>query len=311
MKIVFFGSGEFAVPSLKALADSRHKVLAVVTRPDRKGGRHLTLIPTAIKRLANKLRLPLYQPQDMQDAEIRTQLTRLRPDLFIVAAFGQILPKNILEIPEVYAINLHASLLSKYRGAAPINRAIINAEKKTGVTIIKMNEYMDRGDIILQKEMEILDSDTALTLGKRLATEGAELIVEAIGLIEQAQVCFTPQKETEASYAPKLNKQDGLIDWKKTAVEISSHIRGVVPWPGGFTYFKGRVLKIWEVEILPGGAEEIGGKVVKLDKKTGVIEVSTKKDRLRIKSLQFEGRKRLTAREFLLGCNIVAGDVLG
>ncbi len=311
MKIVFFGSSEFAVPSLEALIKSPHKVLAVVTQPDRKSGRHLILTPTQIKTLADELNLPIYQPENMQSPELITQLEKLKPNLFIVVAFGQILPETILKIPKLYAINLHASLLPRYRGAAPVNWVIIKGEKKTGVTVIKMNKYMDRGDIILQKEIKILDSDTTLSLDKKLAREGAKLLLETVNLIEQNKASFTPQREEESTYAPKLNKKDGLIDWRKTALEINNHIRGVVPWPGAFTYFKGKLLKIWEVEILAGGPGEIGGNIVKVDRKVGIIEVMAKKDRLSLKSLQFEGKNRLTSRDFLLGCDIKVGDILG
>lgn len=313
MNIVFFGSSEFALPSLEALMDSKHKVSAVVTQPDRRRGRHLTLAPTPVKTKAKELNLAVYQPRDITALEMKVWLRSLKPDLFIVVAFGQILPEDILKIPKFYALNLHASLLPRYRGAAPVNWAIINGEKKTGVTIIKMNEYMDRGDIILQKEVEIENSDTALSLGRRLSGEGAELVIEAVDLIEQKKdsVCFVPQREEKATYAPKLDKKDGLIDWGKTALEIDRHIRGVNPSPGAFTYFKGKLLKIWKAEVLAGGGGESGGKIVKIDKKAGIMEIMTKKDRLSIKSLQFEGRKRLSAREFIIGCNIIAGDILG
>ncbi len=313
MKIVFFGSSEFAIPSLAALVGSQQEVLAVVTQPDRKSGRSLTLGPTPVKRKAEELGLTVYQPEDIEAPEARAELTRLGPDLFIVVAFGRILPGDILRIPKFYAVNLHASLLPKYRGAAPINWAIIKGEKRTGVTVIKMNEYMDRGDIILQKEIEISDRDTALSLGEKLSLLGAKLVMEVIHLIEQDKdrASFTLQKEEEATYAPKLDKTDGLIDWGKTALEIDRHIRGVIPAPGAFTYFKGRILKIWEAEALAGGGGKFGGKIIEIDRKRGIMEVMTAKDRLAVKSLQFEGRKLLSAKEFLLGCEIGVGDILG
>lgn len=313
MKIVFFGSSQFAVPSLEALIRGSQEVLAVVTQPDRKSGRHLTLGPTPVKSKAGELGLAVYQPKDIEAPQVRADLTRLGPDLFVVVAFGKILPGDILRIPKFYAINLHASLLPKYRGAAPINWAIIKGEKRTGVTVIRMNEYMDRGDIILQKVVEIGNRDTALSLGGRLSLLGAKLVMEVIHLIEQDKdrASVTPQREEEATYAPKLDKIDGLIDWRKTALEIDRHIRGVIPSPGAFTYFKGKILKIWEAEVLAGGGEKFGGKIVEIDRKRGIMEVMTAKDRLAVRSLQFEGKRLLSAKEFLLGCKIKAGDTLG
>ena len=231
-------------------------------------------------------------------------------DLFVVAAYGKILTKDILQIPSNYAINLHASLLPKYRGAAPINWAIIQGENESGVTVFKMNEYMDEGEIILQEKMPILSTETAISLGEKFSRIGAKTLVKAVDLIEQGAVSFTAQDKDKASLAPKLKKSDGLIDWKTKACEIHNRVRGLQPWPGAFTYLNNKLLKIWESRLVPGAGNGRPGEIVEVDNKKGIL-VQTGKDKLLITHLQLEGKGKMPTSEFILGHTIETGEKLG
>ncbi len=312
MKIVFFGTSEFAIPALKALLESPHKVLAVVTQPDRKRGRQLKLSPSPIKVLAMTHDIKVYQPQNASDAESVQYLKNLCADLFVVVSFGQILKKQVLSLPEVYSINLHGSLLPKYRGAAPTNWAIINGDSTTGVTTIKMNENMDEGDVILKKELKIDKDDTNITLSEELSELGADVLLEAIDLIANKKATFTKQDDSIATYAPKLKKKDGLIDWKEDAAKIRNKVRGYIPWPGAYTYFNGKILKVLETEVLSRDAGKFGktGEVVDIVKNKG-IAVRTGEGNLVIKYLQLEGKKILDTDSFLRGHRIVLGYIFG
>jgi methionyl-tRNA formyltransferase len=327
MKLIFFGSSEFAVPSLGRLWDSPHEVLAVVTQPDRERGRHLRVQPTPVKSFASKkgLRLfqpekvaclfqpekgaRLFQPEKISDPSVVKGLSALSADLFVVVAFGEILPRDILEIPRLYSINLHPSLLPKYRGAAPVNWAIINGETETGLTVIKMNEKMDAGDIILQKRVEIGKDDTSESLNNRLSELGGILLLDALRFIEEKRIKFKKQNEGGKSLAPRLKKEDGLIDWKKDAVEIYNRIRGTIPWPGAFTFLNGKSLRIWKSEAAPL-YEKIEPASV-LDTGRDVITIACGKGALLIKELQLEGKKRMDAASFLRGHKIEKGTFLG
>jgi len=247
MKIVFFGTAEFGINSLESLIKSGHRIQAVVTQPDRKRGRGQKLQPSPIKLLAGQYRLPLYQPS--RPADITSDLKRLEANLFVVVSYGCILPKQILEIPELGCINLHPSLLPKYRGAAPINWALISGEKRTGLTIIRMDEKMDSGEIILQETVEINPDDDAVSLSEKLSLGGGKLLLEAVQLIEEGKAKFLPQDKAEATYAPKLKKEDGLIDWGKSASVVHNQVRGTIPWPGTYTHIKGKTLKIWKTQV--------------------------------------------------------------
>ena len=309
MKIVFFGTSEFAVSSLKKLAETKHHLLLVVTQPDRKKGRHLHLNQSPVKIEAGKLEIPIYQPENASRPEPVGLLRKQRADLFVVVAFGQILGSQLLRLPLFYSINLHASLLPKYRGAAPASWAIIRGEKESGVSIIKLTEKMDAGDVILSKKSKISPDDTGLTLNKKLSGLGAELLLEAVDLIEKRKAKFARQDEKLLSYAPKLKKGDGLIDWKRPAVELHNLVRGLIPWPTAFTYWKGKLIKIYKTGIDKRDFEYSAGQIASLDE-AGII-VKTGKESLIIKELQLEGGKRLDPGAFLRGHKMKVGDRLG
>ncbi|MEE8359985.1 MAG: methionyl-tRNA formyltransferase [Candidatus Omnitrophota bacterium] len=308
MKIIFFGTSDFAVPSLERIMGSDHELSSVVTQPDRKKGRHLVLTPPPVKESVGKSSIPLHQPLDASSPETVTLLKKYGADLFVVVEFGQILKKNLLEVPNGSCVNLHASLLPKYRGASPINWALVNGEKVTGVTTMKMVEKMDAGDVILQREADIKPLDTGETLKERLAVLGAELLMETIDLIASGKAAYKKQDEKEATYAPKLKKEDGLIDWSKDAREIENRVRGFSPWPSAYTHWNGNLVKIWKAEskATPQSKPDIG-KILRLD--DGIV-VGTGKGELSVKTLQLEGGKRLDAASFLNGHKLRIGDKL-
>ena len=312
MNIIFFGTSEFAIPALRAISDSHHKILALVTQPDRKKGRDLKLSPPATKVLALTKDILVYQPADASSRDAASYLKNLNADLFVVVSFGQILKKDILEIPKLYAINLHGSLLPKYRGAAPTNWAVINGDRSSGVTIIKMNEKMDEGEILLKKEAGIGDDDTNITLSEKLSLLGADAIIEVLDLIEKNKnLNFTKQDAAAATYAPKLKKEDGLIDWKEPAVKIHNKVRGLLPWPAAYTRYENKVLKVLQTEIVqsaPNTKDAKPGEVVDIIKNKGLI-VRTGSGNIIIKYLQLEGKIVLDADSFLRGHKIPVGYV--
>ncbi len=306
MDIVFFGTSEFALPSLKALCDAGHNVLAVVTQPDRKMGRHLRLESTAIKKLSDELGFQVFQPEDVNLEKPLDFLKGLNADLFVVISYGQILSKEVLDLPKKFALNAHASILPKYRGAAPINRAIIRGEKISGVSIIKITEKLDAGPVILKKELEISNDDTSTALKEKLSHLAAGMLLEVIRSIEKNDYTLTPQDEAKVTFAPKLKKEEGRINWKNKAVEIYNLVRGTLPWPGAFTYYKERMLKIYKAGVcescgLPGEIREVS--------KEGII-VAAAEGGLIIKELQIEGKRRMNAGEFIAGHKIEAGEIL-
>jgi len=296
MKIVFFGSSEFAVPSLERLLESQHKISAVITQPDRKKGRCLKLSATPVKTLASERGVKIYQPESLEEASSLKRLKSFSADLFAVVAYGLILPKKILEIPKLYSVNLHASLLPKYRGAAPVSRAVMNGETETGLTVIRMNERMDAGDIILQRRVAIEKEDTSETLNGRLANLGAVLLADTVRFIEGDKVSFKKQDEKKATLAPRLKKEDGLIDWKKSAVEILDKIRGTVPWPGAYTYFKNKKVGIRKAALAYG--EGPPGEIFEAEKE---LIIGTKKGLLNVLEIQAEGKRAMPAADFLRG----------
>ena len=312
MKIIFFGTSKFAVSTLRELEESGYSVVAVVTQPDKKSGRSLKVSASPVKGEAKELRLPIYQPQDVAEKAFIGKLKSFGADFFVVVAFGTILPKDILDIPKMCSLNVHASLLPKYRGAAPINRAVVNGAKKTGVTIIRMNERMDAGDIILQKEIRIKPNDTSEKLDLELADIGAELLIKAIEAIKKGKARFTAQEEKAATFAPKLTKQDGKIDWSLDAEAIINRIRGLKPWPGAYTVFEGHALKIIAAEQID--SEDFScfspGEAIPADEKTGLI-IATGNGAILVLQLQLEGKKAMSAELFLRGHKIKAGTRLG
>jgi len=309
MKIIFFGTSKFAVASLKRLKETKHDVILVVTQPDREKGRNLEVSSPPIKDEARKLGLTLYQTDDLSKSSSIEMLKKKEADLFIVVAFGQILKKELLDLPKLYSINLHASLLPKYRGAAPINWAIINGDKSTGVSVIKINEKMDAGDIILEKKVEILPTDTSESLALRLSKIGSNVLIEAIYDIKKGDIKFTKQDEKLATSAPKLKKEDGLIDWKKPADQIHNLVKGLIPWPGAYTSWNGNLVKIWKTDLDVRDFEQKPGQLAEVTQESIVVKTGT--GNLVIKELQLEGKKRLDTASFLRGNKLIVGDKLG
>jgi methionyl-tRNA formyltransferase len=306
MRIIFMGTPEFAVPSLRALIESGEDVVAVVTQPDKPKGRGLEVAPPPTKILAEKNGIPVLQPTKIKTEEFFNELKRFNPDLICVAAYGKILPKNLLELPPYGCINVHASLLPKYRGAAPINWAIIRGEKVTGITTMKMDEGMDTGDMLLKEEVSIDDEDTGETLSEKLSEIGARLLIRTLNLLKEGKLNFIPQDHTQATYAPMLKKEDGNIDWKKSAEEIRNHIRGALPWPGAYTNLEGKLLKIYKARLAEGEGKP--GEVIK--SQPGFLRVATGKGALDILEIQIEGGKKLGTEAFLRGRRIKEGTIL-
>lgn len=309
MDIVFFGSDNFSVPALKALVASRHKVLCVVTQPDRKRGRGLHLEGTAVKQAALEAGLKVYQPDKVNSSETLNFLKSLSADLFVVIAYGQILSEKILALPRLFCLNVHASLLPKLRGAAPINWALINGEAKSGITVMKMVKAMDAGPAILKKEVFIDDKDNALILEEKLASLGKDGLLEALGRIEKNTYRLEVQDSGKATYAPKLRKEDGLIDWNKPATQISNLIRGFFSWPGAFTYYKGTLLKIYKAHVALRESEQgpkAPGEIVGVGKSG--IEVVCLEGYLVVEELQIAGKRKMTIEEFIAGHKISVGE---
>lgn len=310
MNIIFFGTSDFALPALEGLFLSRHKVPAVVTAADEKRGRGQKVGFSPVKAFAQKSGLPIFQPADLRDRNFLRVLKEQAADLFAVAAYGKILTKEVLQIPRLYAVNLHGSLLPQYRGAAPVNWAIIRGEKTSGITVFKMNEFMDKGEIILRQETEILPEDTSFILGERLASMGRETLLKSIDLIEQGKAALMEQDETKVSFAPKLQKEDGRIDWNAAAVDIHNRVRGLQPWPGVFTCWGNKLLKIWKSAVVNSGEDGEPGQIVDIEPRGGIL-VQTGRDKLLITELQLAGKKRMPAAEFVLGHRITRGVGLG
>ena len=310
MQLVFMGTAEFAVPTLEALVESEHNLSGVVTQPDRISGRGRKLTPPAVKKVALEHELSIYQPERVRDAAFIQILNQLNPEAIIIAAYGQILPKHVLDIPPYGCINIHPSLLPKYRGAAPIQRAIINGERTTGVTIMLMDEGEDTGDIILQKEVEIFNYDTAATLHDRLSQIAADLLLEVLTLAENGPLPHYPQDESEATYAPKLTKEDGLIDWNKSAVQIRNLVRGTLPWPGAYTYFgEGKLLKVLSSELTEiSMMEATPGTIYVTDEKE--IAVKTGEGAILLKTVQPANKQQMDTKGFINGYRIKTGDYL-
>ena len=309
MRIVFMGTPDFAVASLKALKEAGHEIAAVVTRPDRPRGRGKINTPSPVKETALALGIPVLQPLRIKDPEFIETLRAFAPEVVIVVAFGQILPPEILSLPPYGCINVHASLLPKYRGAAPIHRAVINGEKETGVTTMYMDEGMDTGDMILKESIPIHEEDTVGIVHDRLALVGSRLLVETLRLISLGQAPRIPQNG-EPSYAPPLKAEDEIICWDRPAREIYNLVRGMNPWPGARTTLQGKVLKLWRTSCVESGCP--GAKPGE-DAATGPegILVGTGRGMLRILELQLQGGRRMEAAAFLRGKPIPKGTVLG
>ena len=302
LRVVFMGSSPFSLPALKALAHSE-EVVTVVTQPDRPRGRGRKVSSLPVKEIAIEFGLSFLQPERVRDPEFITVLRKKRPELIVVAAFGQILPLAILGIPPLGCVNIHPSLLPKYRGAAPINWAIINGETRTGITTYLMDEGMDTGDILLTKEVEIGPDETAQGLGVRLATTGAELLLETLRRLKAGNVHPTPQDSEGVSFAPILKKEDGLIPWEKTAHQIRNQIRGMIPWPVAFTFLREKRLRIYRGMI--GNGKSSPGEIISLN---GGIEVACGERSLFIEELQLEGGVKMGWKEFVRGHRLTLGE---
>lgn len=305
------GTPEFAVPSLKFLIDSSHEVVGVVTQPDRPKGRNRKMAASPVKIIAQEAGIPIYHPEKINNIKMVNELRKLNPDVIIVVAYGQILSKDILSIPKNGCINVHASLLPKYRGAAPIQWAIIKGETETGITTMLMDEGMDTGDILVQTKVEISANDTAGTLHDKLAEVGAQTLKHTLELMGLKKLKRIPQDHSLASYAPMLRKEDGLINWDKNVMDINNLIRGTNPWPGAYTFIRGMQLKIHESKIFNQTAvDKIPGQVVGFEKGKGIL-VACKKGILLIKKVQPPGKQEMSAWAYVLGHPIEIGSVLG
>jgi methionyl-tRNA formyltransferase len=304
-RIVFFGTPSFAIPTFKSLLQGPDELVAVVTQPDREKGRGRKVIPSPVKQLALQHGMTPLQPGKVKEEAFQEKLRALQPELIVVVAYGQILPKSILRIPQYGAVNIHASLLPQYRGAAPIVWAILKGEKVTGVTTMFMAEGMDTGDILLQREIPIEDDDTAETLQQRLALAGAQLFMETLEKMKAGKIHPIPQDHSRATYAPPLKKEDGRIDWKREAKEIDLQVRAFDPWPGAFTELDGRLLKVYRGEVRKGRSAGKAGTVAWVG--SDFIEVVTGNDSFLMKEVQLEGKRRMSVREFLAGHSISIG----
>lgn len=309
MKIVFMGTPDISVSILDSIVNSRHEVTAVVTREDKPKGRGKEMAFPPVKEYALKHNIPIMQPGKIKTPEAIEELRSYEADIFVVAAYGQILSKEILEMPRLGCINVHTSLLPKFRGSSPIQWAIIEGETETGVTIMQMDEGMDTGDILFTETVPIAKDETGGSLFDKLAECGAGLIVKALDAIEAGD--FTPVKQDEelATYTKMLNKKLGYIRFQRTAEEIERLTRGLDPWPSTYTYYNGKTLKIWKAEVIDENNSAAPGTVVKVDSEA--IYVNTTKGILKITELQLEGKKRMKTKDFLLGYKITAGEVLG
>ncbi len=315
MKVVFMGSPEFALPSLKLLFEAEEIVLdLVVTQPPRPAGRGGKLNPTPVNKKADELGLDVMAVNDVNKAEHVQKISSCNPDYISVTAFGQILSRDILSLPERAPVNLHASLLPKYRGASPIQQAIINGDKKTGVTTILMDEGLDTGKLLMQREVKIGKEDTAGSLHDRLAQEGAELLLESLIRHNSGKITPVPQDDNKSSYAPRLQKEDGKIDFSRAAGKLVDFIRGMNPWPGAYTFYQGERLKIWVAEKShiekPTDIEVKPGKILKADPGEGLF-VAAGRGLINLTELQPAGRSTLSCQEFINGYKPKPGEVLG
>ena len=309
MRVLFMGTPDFAVGTLEEIIEAGHEVIGVVTQPDKEKGRGGKVSFPAIKEAALKHNLDIYQPIKVREPEFIQIIRDLEPEVIVVAAFGQLLPKELLDIPPYGCVNVHASLLPKYRGAAPIQAAIINGEEITGVTIQYMDVKLDTGDIILQESIPIADNETGGSLYDKLAQLGASLLVKALGKLEDGTATRTPQDDSLATHVKMMDKEMGNIDFTQPAISIERMIRGLNPWPSAYTKLNGKTLKLWSAAVVEYSNSGQAGEVVKVDKDT--ITIMTGKDALEIHELQLEGKKRLSCDAFLRGYPVETGTILG
>ncbi len=313
MRVVFIGTSPFGSPALTALAQHPdHTVVGVITQPDRPSGRQMKPTSSPIKELALRLHLTIFQPEKIGQKSSMDQIRYMKPDVMIVAAYGQILPKEVLGLPQLGCLNIHGSILPQYRGAAPIQAAMLNREKQTGVTIMWMDEGLDTGDILLIEKTKIKDDDTAQTLHDRLSILGGEATMDALGMIAKGKAPRIKQDSSKSSYAKKLKKEDGRIDWSKSKRDIEAHIRAMTPWPSAYTWVPEgpdqRMLKIFTV-IFSRRAKGKPGEVLRVDSH-GILVASGGQGGLLLREVQLEGKKRMHAAEFARGFNLKVGTIL-
>jgi methionyl-tRNA formyltransferase len=304
MRIVFAGTPDFAVPALEAIAAAGHEVAAVITRPDRPAGRGLAAAASPVKRAAVRLGIPTLQTPTLKTAQAQDEIRQLGPDVLVVAAYGLILPQTVLDIPRFGAINIHASLLPRWRGAAPIHRALLAGDPETGISIMRMDAGLDTGPVLLSERMPILPEDTGGALHDKLAALGARLLIAALGGLASGALAATPQSAEGVTYAAKLGKDEARVDWTRTAAEIERQVRAFDPSPGAGTQVRGAELKLWRARVVAGTGEP--GVVLAIDPGGVVVACST--GALRVEELQRAGGKRLPAPEFLRGFPLTVGE---
>ncbi len=314
--VIFMGTPDFAVGTLKALLNSKYTVQAVFTQPDKPKGRGKAMQMTPVKEVALEAGIPVYQPKRIREPENLELLKSCQPDVIVVVAFGQIIPEEILKLPKHGCINVHASLLPDYRGAAPIQWAVINGEKESGVTTMRMDAGLDTGDMILQEIIPLAPKETGGSLFDKLSETGAKLLIRTLEALENDTAQFVKQpKDSPTPYAAMLKKEMGRIDWGKDAASIECLIRGLNPWPSAYTTYQGKTLKIWAADVeeavdVTGTADRaLPGTIVEVTKKT--LKVQTGNGLLSIKELQMEGKKRMETDAFLRGCSLIEGEKLG
>jgi methionyl-tRNA formyltransferase len=307
MNVLFMGTPDFAVGTLQAIIDEGHEIIGVMTQPDKPKGRGKAVLHTPVKELALQYKLPVYQPVKVKEQEVIQGIREMNPDVIVVVAFGQIIPKEIIEMPRYGCINVHASLLPKYRGAAPIQWAVINGEKESGVTTMRMDEGLDTGDMILKKTVPLDKKETGGSLFEKLSKEGASLLIRTLKELEEGTASYEPQSESTTSYASMLKKQMGHIDFNREAVVIERLIRGLNPWPSAFAYLHGKTLKIWAADVLE---EEYSGKPGEVIGTEDGLYIKTGKGALKVTELQLEGKKRMKADAFLRGYQVEKGIIL-
>ncbi|MEJ5173336.1 MAG: methionyl-tRNA formyltransferase [Hydrogenothermaceae bacterium] len=308
MRVVFWGTPEFAVESLRALVDSKHEVVAVITQPDKPKGRGQKLQPTPVKEFALSKGIPVYQPERLKDnGQIRDILKNLNPDISVVVAYGKIIPEDIIEIPKFKTINVHASLLPQYRGAAPIQRSIMDGHNKTGVCIMEIVRELDAGDVYECREVNIEKEDDIITLHDKLAKEGANLLLKVLDDIEKGVAEKTPQNHSKATYAKPIEKEEGKIDWNLPAENIFNKVRALKVWPKAFAIFRGEIVKIIDTQVVKCENSNNPGEIVKADDKIGIV-VATGKDCLLIKSIQFPNSKVISSQDAIRGYKIKEGE---
>lgn len=309
MRVVFMGTPDFSVPTLQKLLDEKHEVVAVVTQPDKPKGRGKAVQLTPVKELAVQYHIPVLQPTRIkQNEEFYAQMKELNPDVMVVIAFGQILPKEILDLPKYGCVNVHASLLPSYRGSAPIQWVILDGEKETGITTMMMDIGIDTGDMLLKKVVPLEEKETGGSLHDKLAAAGGDLLIETLKQIESGSIQRIPQGDTETRYAKMLTKDMGKIDFNRPAVQLERLIRGLNPWPSAYTSMHGKTLKIWDANVVEGNKDAQPGEIIEVSKTS--FTIMTGENALRIMEMQLEGKKRMTTEAFLRGYQVEKGEVL-